>query len=140
MERRLRMKVYVASRTPHAAMWRNLRDKWDEFNIHINSSWIYKHQIELDSIHSDEVFTEGWERSIAEVQHSRYLVTYSREGETLRGALIEIGAALGIGTPVLIVGWCSDVYGTHGSWQFHPLVSKVPDFDAAKEWLLNAKI
>lgn len=113
---------YVASRASvpeRSAMWRELRDR----GVKINSTWI-------DEAGEGETqdFAELWTRIDLEINRSKALVLYAETDDfPLKGALIEVGIAIGLGIPVRVV-----IPGVRlekrsmrpvGSWLLHPLVS-----------------
>ena len=60
------------------------------------------------------------------------VLVYGQSEDVLRGALVEVGAALAQGKRVIACG----ALGTNptdswGTWQFHPLVYRVPDLPSA---------
>lgn len=113
---------YVASRASvpeRSAMWRHLRDH----GVKITSSWI-------DEAGEGETacMVDLWRRIEAEVRKSDALILYAEPDDfPLKGALIEVGMALGMGKRVLIVA--PDVtlepksLRPLGSWAMHPLVT-----------------
>jgi hypothetical protein len=115
--------VYVASRASipeRAAMWRKLRFE----GAPIISSWI-------DEAGEGETadFTELWNRIHGEIMRSSFLVLYAEAGDfPLKGALVEVGIALGIGRPVRVVLPGVDVEGRTyrpvGSWIKHVSVRR----------------
>lgn len=132
------MKVYVASKLNHEAMWKKLREEWRMLGVEILSRW-------LDTVVPDDVgtqydFDKCWLENAQDVAHADALVVYKADGDgTLRGALVEVGMALSWGIPVIITGvGVGDVHSDFGSWQFHSLVRHVADLDAVsallREW------
>ena len=119
------LKIYVASRASipaRAALWRDLRDR---HGARIISSWI-------DEAGGGETedFADLWARILREVEACDRLVLYIEVGDfPLKGALIEVGAALALGKPVWVIGVgialekrsCRPV----GSWINHPRVERV---------------
>ncbi len=114
--------IYVASRASvpeRAAMWRALRAD----GARIVSSWI-----DEDGEGQTDCFMELWTRIEREVQSCRQLVLYVEPGDfPLRGALVEVGMALAMGRPVVIVAPGVAIEDRTnrpiGSWAAHPLVS-----------------
>jgi hypothetical protein len=88
--------IYIASKTKHAKRWRFLRDKVGEPII---STWIDEagpgESVDMDDL---------WRRCIAESSSCELLIVYREPGEVLKGAWVEVGAALAVGTPVFAVG------------------------------------
>lgn len=97
--------IYIASRTRHAPKWRELRETgWP-----ICSTWI-------DEAGEGETsdFADLWTRCVAEASSCDALILFREADEPLNGALVEAGAALAHGRPVLGVG-------TFKSFSHHPL-------------------
>lgn len=115
--------IYVASRASipeRSEMWRRLR----ECGCPINASWI-------DEAGEGETadFSELWVRITAEISRSEMLILYAEHDDfPLKGALIEVGIALGLGIPVHVVlpGVTLDARNCRpvGSWIKHPLVKQ----------------
>jgi len=116
-----RRKFYVASRASvpeRGATWRKFRDQ----GVLITSSWI-----DEDGEGQTEDFTELWDRIEHEIAEADELVLYAEEGDfPLKGALVGVGIALGLGKIVTVC--LPDVrvdkrnYRPIGSWIAHPLV------------------
>lgn len=101
-------------------MWRDLRDRR---GVLINSTWI-------DEAGEGEsaCLTDLWRRISKEVQDADALILYAEQGDfPLKGALIEVGMALGIGKRVLVVLPGVELEPRSmrplGSWAMHPLVT-----------------
>lgn len=129
--------VYVASRASlpeRPAQWRALRDAgWP-----IVSTWI-------DEAGEGETADLGelWERICAEVRASAGVVLHVEQGDfPLKGALIEIGMALGMGKRVGVyapgVALENRSMRPLGSWAMHPLVAFRPTLEGALDWALSA--
>lgn len=114
--------VYAASRASIAArgsMWRQLRAA----GAPIISSWI-----DEDSEGATDCFAELWTRIEAEIRSCSRLVLYVEpEDFPLKGALVEVGMALALGKPVVVVSPGVELEPSSmrpiGSWAAHPLVS-----------------
>lgn len=91
-----RERIYVASKTYQAPAWRALRDKagWP-----IISTWIDEAGPGETKCHIDL-----WRRCIDEAKSATGLILYAEDGDLLKGALLETGAALACGVPVAVVG------------------------------------
>lgn len=91
-----RQGIYIASKTKHAERWRFLRDKVGEPII---STWIDEagpgESADLDDL---------WRRCISEASSCEVLIVYREPDEILKGAWVEVGAALASGIPVYAVG------------------------------------
>lgn len=109
--------IYIASKTVHANKWKRLRAQ----GVEIVSTWI-------DEAGPGETadFSDLWKRCVAEASNCRKLICYRETGETLKGAFIEVGAALAREIPVYCVG---DFEGM--SFTNHPLVRTAESIDAA---------
>jgi len=108
------MKIYTASKTKHAYMWRDWR--WNGFNI--ISTWIDESGKGESNDLEDLTI-----RCIEESKRADILILYCEPGEVLKGALIEAGAALASGTEVRQVGSCdsiSKVFHSHPLWKVYP--------------------
>lgn len=115
--------IYVASRASipeRSAMWRRLRAT----GIPICASWI-------DEAGEGETanFTELWDRIAGEIKEARALVLYAELDDfPLKGALIEVGMALGMGKPIVacLPGVACDPRNGRpvGSWLNHRNVTR----------------
>jgi len=100
--------IYMASKAKHGPRWRQLRAAgWP-----ILSTWIDECEVGKTVDWSDL-----WTRNIREASEARVLIAYHEPGETMKGALTEIGAALANGRAVLWVGPGKE----YTAWN-HPLV------------------
>jgi hypothetical protein len=124
--------IYVASKTKHAAIWRDLRSK----GVPINSTWID----EAGQGESEDL-SDLAARCVSEASMAGALVLYSESDDVLKGALIEVGAALASGVPVFSVGnsvSLSTVLRCHPLWQ--ECRSLEDAMDAAAGRLIEAAI
>ena len=115
-------------------MWRALRAS----GHNITSTWI-------DEAGEGETasFSELWSRIWSEISRSERLVLYAESDDfPLKGALVEVGIALGQGIPVHVVLPGVNLYGRTarpiGSWIYHPLVITFPNIEAAMDPPPNA--
>lgn len=112
--------VYVASRASipeRSAMWRSMRNA----GANITSTWIDK-----AGLGETEDMAELWCCIASEIDKSRALILYVEPGDApLKGALVEVGMALGQEMLVAVVTSCStdDLVKMLGSWVNHPNVS-----------------
>lgn len=87
--------IYIASRTKYAPTWLRLRAE----GVPIISTWIDEagdgHTVDYDDL---------WRRCFLEATTAERLVLFTTPDEPLKGALMEMGAALSAGVPVIIVG------------------------------------
>jgi hypothetical protein len=130
-----KVKVYCASRASvpeRPAMWRRLRD---EEGWRIVSTWI-------DEAGPGETadMCELWRRIHGEIAAADGVVLYVEPDDfPLKGALVEVGMALGMGKPVCVVlgGGLRLEPGSLrplGSWAQHPRVDFQP-LEAARSWI-----
>ena len=115
-------RIYIASKTKHADKWCGLRDE----GYPINSTWI-----DEAGVGETSDFTDLWMRCIREASGADALIVYRERDEVLKGAFVEVGAALSNGVRVYAVG-CGDL-----SWKNHPLVAECPSLDTALEWAMR---
>lgn len=109
--------IYIASKTVHAPKWRDLR----KFEHQIISTWI-----DEAGVGETADFSDLWRRCIEEASNCATLICYRETGEVLKGAFVEIGAALANNRPVICVG---DFEGM--SFTSHRLVTTAPSVVAA---------
>jgi hypothetical protein len=100
-------------------MWRDLRKS----GVEITSTWI-------DEAGEGEsaCLTDLWRRIMWEVKEADALILYVEQDDfPLKGALIEIGAAMALGKRVLVVAPGVELEPRSmrplGSWAMHPLVT-----------------
>lgn len=108
------MKIYIASKTKHAGHWLKLRVMKPDHTF--TSTWIDE-ACEGQTRDYSELAT----RCLADVAQSDYLLLYCAAGEILKGALIEVGAALALGKEVRCVGDSgnlSRVFARHPLWRW----------------------
>jgi len=108
--------IYIASKTKHAARWRALRS----LGVPISSSWI-------DEAGEGETsdWNDLWCRCLAEAKSAMSLILYVESDEILKGAYVEVGAALASGVPVFVVGEPA------GSFWRHHLVTRCATMEEA---------
>lgn len=87
--------IYIASKTTHAERWRALRTD----GLPIVSTWI-----DEAGLGESASLADLWRRNVLEAANAAALIVYHEPGETPKGALVEIGAAIACGVPVLWVG------------------------------------
>ncbi len=91
----MRERIYIASKAIHGPRWIHAR----AHGVPIISTWIDEY-----APGATKDWTDLWIRSINEVKSATVLVLYQEHGEILKGALVEAGAALASGVPVMYVG------------------------------------
>lgn len=115
------MSIYVASKAKHGAMW--LVAKKTKV-ADIDAQWIYVYQ---DGMIND--WHDHWRMCIDQASMSMAVIAYREEGEHMKGALIEIGAALSHRVPVFLVGHWPDE--EVGSWTRYRGVVRCSSMDVA---------
>ncbi len=125
---------YVASRASvpeRVEMWKALRSS----GVPIISTWI-------DEAGPGETtsFSELWERIAGEIRSSWGLVLFAEPGDfPLKGALVEVGLALGMDKRVAIIAprvkLAGDSLRPIGSWIRHPLCCCVQEWASAEKWI-----
>lgn len=110
------MSLYCASKTKHAWRWRQLRSS----GVQVISTWIDEAEAGQTSD-----FADLWIRCVKEAAEADWLLVYREPEEILKGAFIEVGAALVARTAVIAVG-CDEF-----SWTKHPMVLIKPDLESA---------
>ena len=113
------MKIYIASKTKHAKKWQRLRSG----GYNIISTWID----EAGQGESKDV-SDLAIRCVDEAKSADRLILYAQNEDILKGALIEVGAALASNVPVYVVGW-SPSFET--ALNKHPLWKECLSFDEA---------
>lgn len=119
--------LYVASKTKHAPMWRDLRAKgWP-----IISTWI-------DEAGENETndLTALWHTNFGEIRFCDRLLLYVEPNDfPLKGALIEVGMALAFDKRVYVyspgVKFDERTFRPIGSWVMHNRVRLIDDLHDA---------
>lgn len=106
------MRVYVASNLKHRNRW---IDVLRETGVETSSRWLHMGESKDDKSFRADV----WIKCVEDVKSSKALVYYKAEGDSMKGALVEIGIAFASGIPVVI---CGDG-PFDNSFFCHPLVS-----------------
>lgn len=107
--------IYIASKTKHAEHWRAWRDQ----GLPIISTWID----EAGPGESADL-SDLWRRCIAEASSCDLLVCYREPEDVLKGAFIELGAALAAGREVWAFGLDGYTVANHpGIRHFGSIVS-----------------
>jgi len=121
-------KVYGASKVKHAPMWQSLRAS----GINIISTWIDEAEkgVTLD-------FADLTNRCFREVAEADVILLYCLPGEILKGALMEVGAALALGKPIYCVGDCESLSPV---FRHHPLWHTYDSIEAALAEMKNLSI
>jgi hypothetical protein len=108
--------IYIASKAVHGGRWQELRAT----GYPIMSTWIDEY-----GPGQTKSWSDLYARAVREASTAKALIVYCETGEILKGALVEVGAALGAGVPVFAVG-CE-----HQNFCHHPLVTRCASLKAA---------
>ena len=100
--------LYVASKTRHAHLWRSLRNV-----MPVCSTWI-----DEAGPGESKNLADLWDRCIREASAADAVLVYCAPGEILKGAFVELGAALASGVPVFAVGLDGSVSNHRGIRKF----------------------
>lgn len=117
--------VYTASKTKYAPMWQGLRLS----GINVISTWIDEAEVgDTDDL------ADLWDRCIEEASTCDVLLAYrGASDEILKGAFIEIGAALSAGAHVFLAGPFEESFTHHQSVRkfatLHEALSAIRDLE-----------
>lgn len=127
LRNRATINVYIASKTKHAWMWKDLRGLWARSAITIYSTWINE-----AGPGESKSLRNLWYRCVNEACFADVLIAYRAKDDEVKGTLVEIGAALAHDVPVFLVGdWPEDKF----SFQHHPHVFIGHSMDQIAEML-----
>lgn len=121
------LRIYTASKLSAAPVWQALHAEWPEAFCH--ARWL-KHTA-LKTPDTPDRARRFWVEDEEDVRNADFVVLYGREGEHLRGALVEAGMGIAYGKPVVVVGQHPD----YGTWQHHPSVIRAKTFDGLQHLL-----
>lgn len=96
--------VYIASKVRHASKWLALRAA----GVPIVSTWI-----DEAGDYATLDWPDLWRRCITEASNAAACIVYVEPGDVLKGALLEMGAAMASGVPVFWVGPIDLAPSTH---------------------------
>lgn len=129
------IKVYTASKTRHAVMWKQIRDIHDDLTF--TARWV-NHTLEKrpETPQNAIIF---WVEDEDDVRDADVVLVFADPTDVLRGALVEAGMGIALGKRIIVVG----EHESYGTWQYHPLVHRVRDLKGAftllNYWNRNAK-
>jgi hypothetical protein len=121
------IRVYTASKITTAPLWRELSKQWPHVMFH--ARWLKHNEIGTPDL--KEYAGRFWQEDEQDVKCADAVLVYAKEGEHLRGALVEGGMAIAFKIPVIVIGEHTD----YGTWQYHPCVERVKTLDEAGEML-----
>ena len=115
-------KVYMASKLRHSAMLREL--VLSRTDICFTARWPYfEHQVPDTKEHASHF----WSHDFNDVTYAEVVVVYAEQDDKLRGALVEVGYALALGKPVIVIGDHAD----YGTWRHANNVRRALDIKEA---------
>lgn len=122
--------IYSASKIWHNTKWLALRDVW---GYNIISRWINVPCGTEGNMTGAKIFTPAekavlWQECDFDARTADMMVVYAERDNEMRGALVEMGIAMGNGKPIYVIGTCptfevaphSDV-----AFMYHPLVKRI---------------
>jgi DNA-binding XRE family transcriptional regulator len=115
-----RKTVYVSSKLKH-------RDMWIASGLDIVSTWIHGEEL------PPEECSAMWDRYMAEVEACDAFVLYAEPDDHLKGCILEMGLAFGLGRPVIIV-WAESIQALAvkiGTFAYHRSVTVVATMEEA---------
>lgn len=126
------IKVYTASKLSDASKWESHRASAATAGVKFHARWLdHVRRSTPDTAEFAKVF---WVEDIDDVKAADYIFVLANEQYHLRGALVEAGAALCAGVPVVLIGETWD----WGTWQYHPgVIAKVSTIDEAIHEILQ---
>lgn len=87
-------RLYIASCTRHATRWNAFAESCDYNVLHITSTW------HSNFVETTSPIVDGpgiWAKDFDDIEYqSNVMLVYQESGDRLRGALVEVGFALGI--------------------------------------------
>ena len=123
------IRVYTASKIALAPFWHQFAAECPE--VFLCSRWL-KHMA-IGTADTPENAKHFWQEDFQDVAGCDLLLCYATEGQTLHGALVEVGVALALGKPVMVIG----EHPSYGTWQWHPGVIRVPDIAGAMQRIIS---
>jgi hypothetical protein len=126
------IRVYTASKISTAPEWRDIHATHP--HVHFHARWL-KHNLKGTPDRADFA-SKFWLEDERDVHDCEALIVWAREGEHLRGALVEVGMAIAFGKPVIVVGTHAD----YSTWQHHPQCQLARDLAHALELLVALDI
>jgi len=123
------IKVYTASRLAHAPLLKALRHSYPSI------TWTARWPDLVGKVDdSPENATWFWVQDEEDVRKADVVLVYGLDDDVLRGALVEAGMGIALGKRIICVGKSPSL----GTWQYHPLVSRVAHlaeaFKLLEEW------
>lgn len=124
-------RIYTASKMRDGDYWESMREHVRPAGIVFHARWLEHHKKATPD--TPENAKHFWVEDIEDVLVSHAVFVMGHPGTHLRGALVEVGAALAHAIPVLTIGKFPD----YGTWQYHPKVVRCDDLDHAIHEFIN---
>lgn len=118
--------IYIASKTTHGARWRDLRAS----GVPIISTWI-----DESGVGETNDWPGLWHRCVREASQAAATIVYREPNEVLKGAFVEMGAALAAGRLVFAIG-CEEFSVRH-HMRVVPCSSLAEAVDLARQHIVN---
>ena len=118
------IKVYLAARWEQAAFMRQWREALDALGIGCASNWLDVAATGLRAIEDDATMEANARLDFRDVHEADALILYSPKaglGSGRGGRHVELGIALGMDKPVILVGERENVF------HWHPTVTVLPE-------------
>ena len=122
------MKVYLAARWEQGPLMRQWRAALEIRGHTVTARWLDVQASGLRAIEGDEIMRENALHDFQDIKDCDLMIVYSPRsgfGSGRGGRHAELGIALGMGKPVVLVGEHENIF------HWHPAVALVADFDAA---------
>lgn len=120
----MKLNIYTASPYKYGGMWKDLRD--DIYSQYFHATWVDIWPEDENDCTLD--FDKIWQNNLMDIEEADALILYSKPGDHLEGALVEVGFAQALGVPIFIV----DNGQEYRSWVNISGVERiVPSIDAA---------
>ena len=111
------LRVYPASKLRHADKFRNLNQ--EQNRVYFSARWL---QQTLHKTPDEEENAKNfWQQNVYDVKTADAVLVYAESEDKLHGALVEAGAAIAFGVPVIVVGEHPD----YSTWRHHPEVIRL---------------
>lgn len=125
------VKVYTASCTTHASLWRDLTKTWPE--IEFTARWPHSALLGGPLANCPAHASVFWDHDFEDVKRSDVIMVYGAHDNTqhLCGALVEAGWGIAFNKIVVVVG----EHVSYGTWQHHRQVKKVRNLNDARSLL-----
>lgn len=117
------LRVYTASKLEEAEMWLEIQKTHP--GVFFHARWLKHTQIGTQD--KAKRAQEFWIQDEEDVVGSDVVLVFARDGQVMKGALVEAGMAIAMGIPVIVVG----DHPAYSTWVYHPGVMRVATLDEA---------